>query len=59
MPSLPRTPSRLRRAAQPFCQSELECCHAQSLWVAVGCAIADGWGALVLSIGKDPLDCRH
>src|SRR5260370_36385215 len=37
---------------QRFCQSELERRHAQSLWVAVGCAVADGWGALVLSIGK-------
>jgi hypothetical protein len=52
MPSLPRTPSRLRRAPQRFCQSELECRHAQSLWVAVGCAVADGWGALALSIAK-------
>ena len=34
MPSLPRTPSRLRRAPQRFCQSELECRHAHSLWVA-------------------------
>jgi hypothetical protein len=52
MPSLPRTPSRLRRAPQRFCQSELECRHAHSLWVDVGCTVADGWGALVLSIGK-------
>jgi hypothetical protein len=51
-PSLPRTPSRPRRAPQRFCQSELECRPEQSLWVAVGCAVADGWGALVLSIGK-------
>ena len=34
MPSLPRTPSRLRRAPQRFCQSELECRRAHSLWVA-------------------------
>jgi hypothetical protein len=51
-PSLPRTPSRLRRATQLFCQSELECRHARSVWAAVGGAVADGWGVLVLSIGK-------
>jgi hypothetical protein len=33
-PSLPRTPSRLRRAPQRFCQSELQCRHAHSLWAA-------------------------
>ena len=33
-PSLPRTPSRLRRAPQRFCQSEVERRHAHSLWVA-------------------------
>jgi hypothetical protein len=52
MPSLPRTPSRIRRAPQRFCQSELECRNAQSLWVSVGTAVAHDWGALVLSIGK-------
>ena len=51
-PTLPRTPSRLRRAPQRFSQSELQWRHEHSLWVAVGCAVADGWGALVLSIGK-------
>jgi len=41
-------------AAPPsrFCQSELECRRAHSLSVAVGCAVADAWGALGLSIGK-------
>src|SRR5580700_9039440 len=51
-PSLPRTPSRLRRAPQRFCQSELECRHAHWLSVAVGCSVSDAWGALFLSIGK-------
>ena len=37
---------------QRFSQSELRCRHENSLLVAVGCAVADGWGALVLSIGK-------
>ena len=35
-----------------FLPMVLECRHAHSLWVAVGCAVADGWVALVLSIGK-------
>ena len=51
-PSPPRTPSRLSRAPQRFSQSELRCRHENSLLVAVGSAVADGWGALVLSIGK-------
>jgi hypothetical protein len=38
--------------------SELKCRHAHSLSVAVGSAVADGWGVLVPSIGKDPLICR-
>jgi hypothetical protein len=37
---------------QLFSQSELQCRHEHSLWLAVGRAVADGWGALVLSIGK-------
>src|ERR1700722_15982786 len=35
-------------------QSELPGRHAHSLGIAVSSAVADGWGALALSIGKAP-----
>jgi hypothetical protein len=45
--SIPASP-----CPQRFCQLELECRHAHSLWVAAAMRVGDGWGALVLSIGK-------
>jgi hypothetical protein len=45
-PSLPRTPSRLRRAPQRFCQSELQCRHAHSHRSILGCfwqQVSDGF----------------
>jgi hypothetical protein len=50
-PSLPRTPSRLRRAPQRFCQSQLVCRRAHSLSIGLSYAVVHGWGALGLSIG--------
>src|SRR5580704_3258138 len=50
MLSLPRTPSRLRRAAfLPIGTRVPPCALALG---SRGCAVADGWGALALSIGK-------
>src|ERR1700730_10266090 len=59
MPSLPRTPSRHSRAPQRFCQSELECRHAHSLWVAVGLRGCGWLGCTRPFHRKGPLDCRH
>ena len=51
-PSLPRTPSRLRRAPPGFLPIGTRVLTCAIALDSRGYAAADGWGALVLSIGK-------